>query len=126
MSSTGPPPPPPSAGRPPLDPFRWTAHLLPPEISLFVLSLGVFSLNFGDVGSVGALQNARLEFSETSCETRRPHQTRPGDGRYQLWPTPSLARFRFQGREGVVASGRSRSRPVRIGLVRVGVRVGVG
>ena len=33
---------------------------LPPEISLFMLSLGVFSWNFGGVWSAGALQNGRL------------------------------------------------------------------
>ena len=33
---------------------------LPPEIWLFMLSLGVFSWNFGGVWSAGALQNGRL------------------------------------------------------------------
>ena len=41
--------------------------LLPPKISLFVLSLRLFSWKFGGVRNVGALQNARLEFRGSSC-----------------------------------------------------------
>ena len=49
---------------------------LPPEISFFLLSLGVFSWNFGGVLKTGTLKCARLEFSGCRVKPRRPRSRR--------------------------------------------------
>ena len=45
---------------------------LPPEISFFLLSLGVFSLNFG-----GVFEDRDAQMCTLGLEPRRPHQTGP-------------------------------------------------
>ena len=63
-------------------PFPWTAQnfalffSLSHRISFFLLSLEVFSLNFGGVLKAGALKCARLEFSGCRVKPRRPRSRR--------------------------------------------------
>ena len=65
---------PPSTGPPKISLLFF---LLPPKISLFVLSLGVFSLKLVVFLKAGELQNARLGSLGHRVKPRRPHQTGP-------------------------------------------------